>query len=259
MRPHIIKFLRPKPPLSLKFFMIMDLAILIGPIGFMILVAVKFVDQVWAMQPHQLAPYRLPHFRLIPEEKLALGKFLFLCVGREDFIPGVGMDARVVNLGRHCHWGRGEILNLFELEIQVFRDACQLCHVCFAATGMRRYEIGDELLLETIFTVHSVEYILEFMEEVERWFAHAVEHFVGGVLRGHFQSAAHMVGNKFLHVDAVGLRNFCGVGMSHGKVVSDTAAHKRFLHSRQGIHAAVYVGEKGVVSVEIRTRLRMQA
>ena len=73
---------------------------------------------------------------IIPEEVFALGEFFFGGGGGENFLAGVGVDSGVENLGREGHWRRGEVLNLFEMEVEVAGLDGEQGHVDFAASGM---------------------------------------------------------------------------------------------------------------------------
>ena len=62
--------------------------------------------------------------RLIPEEILTLGQFLLLALGTLDGFEGIGVIAGIPRLGGDRHGRRSEVLNLFELEVEVLGDNC---------------------------------------------------------------------------------------------------------------------------------------
>ena len=57
---------------------------------------------------------------LIPEEELALGKLFLLGLGTLDWLKGIGVEPRVPRLGGNGHGGRRKILNLLQLEVEMF-------------------------------------------------------------------------------------------------------------------------------------------
>ena len=136
-------------------------------------------------------------FRLIPEEVLALGQFLLLALGTLDGFKGIGIITRIPRLSRDCHGCGGEVLNLFELEVEMLGDDSQLGHISLRTPWMAGDEIGDDLLVEMLLAIDAVEDALEFVELLERWFAHQHQYVVAGVFWSNLQSTANMVGDEF--------------------------------------------------------------
>lgn len=83
------------------------------------------------------------------------------------------------------------------MEIQPFCGDGQFGHVFLAATRMAADEIWNNLLVQSLLAVDTVEYPLEFMELTERRFAHEAQHIVARVFRCNFQTSAYMMANKF--------------------------------------------------------------
>lgn len=75
-----------------------------------------------------------PLLRFIPEEVLALGEFLFGSLCAEYLFQRVRVIACVPCLCGIGHRCRCEILYLFEMEVETFRDDRQFCHILFPAT-----------------------------------------------------------------------------------------------------------------------------
>lgn len=148
---------------------------------------IQFVYQVISSHALQFADDVAAFFGLVPEEEHALGQFLFLGLGREDRFQCVRMESRVPGFCRYGHRGRGEVLNLFQVEVQVLGDDCQFGHVFFRASRMAADEIGDKLLAQVQFLVQLVEDALEAVELFERRFPHQVQYPVAGMFGGHFQ------------------------------------------------------------------------
>lgn len=126
---------------------------------------------------------------VIPEKVFALGLFLLRCGGGEDFLTGIGMIAGVVDLCGECHRRRCEVLDLFEMKIEFFGLGGQFGHIDFAAAGVGGDKIRYELLFQAVARVDALEKAAEFMVELERGFAHEIQHSVRGVFRSHFQTA----------------------------------------------------------------------
>ena len=61
---------------------------------------------------------------------------------------------------------------------------------------MRTDEVWNDLLVEPLFLVDLVEDAFEFVEEVERWFAHELQYLWTGMFRCYLQSAAHVLGDQ---------------------------------------------------------------
>ena len=96
----------------------------------------KLVCQVRSSDTPQFRFYFLLFFRLIPEEELSLGKFFPLCFSTEDRFQCVRVKSGIPSLSRYCHRSRGEVLYLFQVEVQAFGDNGKLRHIFFFASGM---------------------------------------------------------------------------------------------------------------------------
>lgn len=174
--------------------------------------------------------------RVIPEKELPLVELLLLCSGSIDLLAGIGMDAGVIDFCGEGH-GRGrEVLDLFEMEIQFLGLGGQFGHVLEAASGMARNEIRYNLLAEAGAGIHSVEQVLELMEEAERRLAHKVQDGVGSMLWRHFETPRDMVGYQFLVVARVGPVYVLVARAVHAEVVADSGAYERLLHTGKGVH-----------------------
>ena len=136
-------------------------------------------------------------FRLIPEEVLALGQFLLLALGTLDGFKCIRIVARIPRLSGNGHGRWSEVLNLFELEVEMLGDDSQLGHISLRTPWMAGDEIGDDLLVEMLLAIDAVEDALEFVELLERGLAHQVQHAIAGVFRGHLQTSADMLRNQF--------------------------------------------------------------
>ena len=138
---------------------------------------------------------------------MSLSQLLTGRFGRKNGIKRVRIETCVPRLCGHGHGRRREVLYLFELEVHVFREDGQLGHVFLVTSGMRRNEVGDDLLAQVFLAVDAVEDALELSELTERRFAHEHEHAVAGVLGGHFESSADVARDEFagiLHGRTVG-------------------------------------------------------
>ena len=131
------------------------------------------------------------------------------------------MQACVPCFGGNRHGGGGEILHLLKLEVEVFGENSQLCHVFGGAAGVRTDEVGDDLLAQFLAAVDVVEDTLEVVEELEGRFSHEIEHPVGCVFWGNFQPSAYMLGNQFFCVLAVDAVDACIACIVQQEVVAN--------------------------------------
>ena len=161
---------------------------------------IQLVYQVASSHALQFADDVAAFFGFVPEEEHALSQFLFLCLGREDRFQCVGVESRVPGFCGYGHRGRGEVLNLFQVEVQVLGDDRQFGHVFFRTSRMAADEVGDKLLAEIQFLIQLVEDALEAVELLERRFPHQVQYPVTGMFGSYFQPSAHVAGNQFARV-----------------------------------------------------------
>ena len=216
-------------------------------------------DEVRAADASQFALDVAPLFGLIPEEELALGEFLALCLGAEDGLEGIRVEACVPGLCGHSH-GRGrEVLHLLEVEVEALGDDGELGHIGLFASRVGTDEIGDDLLAEVLFAVDAVEDALELFEELERGFAHVHEDAVGGVLGCHFQSAADVLADELAGVGPGGLVDLLVGAAVEQQVVAHAAANETLLDAGQGVNGVVDVEQGCVVGVEVGTDGGMDA
>ena len=86
------------------------------------------------------------------------------------------------------------------MESQLAGDVGQLGHILLTAPWMAADEVRDDLLVQVLFAADAVELSLKLVEQLERGFAHELQHTVAGVLGCHFQPAADMASNEFTGV-----------------------------------------------------------
>src|SRR3712207_1972404 len=79
------------------------------------------------------------------------------------------------------------------------------------------------------------------------------------MLRCHFQTTAYVAANQFFGVLFGGLVYFFIFALMQENVVSDTAADKTFLDSRQGVDAVVNIQNLTVVGIQVGKNLRINA
>ena len=95
--------------------------------------------------------------RVVPEEELALGLLVAVGTGGVDGLHGIGIDAGVEYLGAQGH-GRGrKVLNLLQTEVELLGLYGELGHIDLGTAGMAAYEIGYELLTQSVLPVYSVK------------------------------------------------------------------------------------------------------
>lgn len=135
------------------------------------------------------------------------------------------MYSRVPCFGAYGHRGRGEVLYLFQLEVESARDGGQFLHVLFPASWVAADEVWDELLAKSCTAVYVVEPSVEVIEQLERRLAHEVQHAVAGVFGCYLQSSAHVVYDEFFGIFASELL------VGKYEVVTNSAANEALLYS----------------------------
>ena len=124
----------------------------------------KLLDEVWTTNAAQTLFDATTLLRLIPEEILALGQLVTLCLGTLYGFQRIGVVTRVPRLGRYRHGCGREVLHLFQLEVELLGLDSQLSHIGFRTTRMAGDEVGDNLLIEVFLTIDAVEDALEIIE-----------------------------------------------------------------------------------------------
>lgn len=191
----------------------------------------------------------------VPEEEHTLFAFIVGGGGGEDGFEGVGMDARAVDDGGDGHWRGGEVLDLFEFEIEVVGLGGEHCHIYFAAARVAGDEVWDELLVEAVLAVDVVELAHELVEEGERGFAHDVEDGIGGVFGGYLEAARDVVGDELLDVGLMALLLVGRGVVVEEHIVAHTAADERLLDGWNGVDFLIEAEQAGVVGIHVLTDL----
>ena len=171
------------------------------------------------------------------------------------------MHARRINLRRHRHGRRREILHLLQAKPQILRLQRQLRHVLGPRTRMRRDEIRNDLrLLFSRLLRRPIELLLERVEQLERRLPHHLQHVIARVLRRHFQPPRHVMRREFLDVFLVTRLHLRRRALVVQKqVVANPARHKRVLHARRFAHRLVNVQQRCVICIQIPTYIRPDA
>ena len=115
------------------------------------------------------------------------------------------------------------------MEIQFFGDNSQFGHILLLASRVTADEIGDDLLAQVLLCVDAVENLLEFLELLEGWLAHEVEHLIAGMFWRYLQPAANMLGNQFFGVLSVGFVHLLILVAMQQEIVADTATDEALL------------------------------
>ena len=195
----------------------------------------------------------------IPKEVLSLRLLLFRGLSTEDGFQGVWVITRIPRLGTYGHRRGREVLHLFELVPHTACEVGQLRHVALVATGMRGDEVRDELLVEVLLLVYAVEDAFELFEELERRFSHKHQHIVRRMLRGYLQTTAHVLCYQFASVLARSGIYLLVLALMEQQVVADTGTDEALLYLGQSIDSVVDVEQGGMVRIEVRTNLRVDA
>ena len=125
------------------------------------------MDEVCAAYPPQFLLDFPSFFGLVPEEEHPLQQLVAGIMGAEYRFECIGVVTGVPHFGADGHWSRGEVLDLFQLEVEPLCGDCQFRHILLVAPRMTTDEIGDNLLFEIFLSVDLVEDALEFLEQLE--------------------------------------------------------------------------------------------
>ena len=124
---------------------------------------------------------------------------------------------------------------------------------------MRTDEVWNDLLVEPLFLVDLVEDAFELVEEIERWFAHELQHLWTGMFRCYLQSAAHVLGDQLAGIFLCRLVHLLVLALVQEQVVAHTTTDEALLDTRQGIYGMIDLQQLAVVGVQVRTNLRVHA
>ena len=160
------------------------------------------------------------------------------CINRFERI---GVVARIEHFGGYRHRRRREVLHLFKFIAHLARETCQLSHISLTAAWMAGDEVGDNLLIEMLLAIDTVEDTLELVELLERWLAHQLQHMVTGMLGSHLQTSANMVFNEFAGIFHRSLVRFLVFAVMQQQIVAHTTADETLLDTRQGVYSPIYL------------------
>ena len=183
-----------------------------------------------------------------PEEIPLLTAFLLLRACHVDLFARIGILARVEHHRRERHRRGGQVLHLFEREMQPAQHlAGQRLHVAFGAARVRRDEVGDQLVVEPVAAADRAEVVVEPLEKGEGRFAHQCEHPLLGVLGSDFEPSRRVMADDRLQVVA-----------SVEEVVADAAADEGLLDPLYGADLGVEIEQRPVVVVQVGADARVQ-
>ena len=190
---------------------------------------------------------------------MTLGKFIFRCLGREDWFKSVGVITGIPRLGTDGHGSRSKVLNLFKLEVQSLGLYGKVSHIFLMTSGMGGDEVRNELLTQSLFFVYLVKDTLKLFKKLEGRFSHQLQNGIGGVLRCYLQSAADVIADKLTGIFPCRLVGFLILTVMKQQVVSHARAYEALLNLWQGINRAVDVEQGRMVGVKVGADLRIDA
>ena len=115
------------------------------------------IGVAWELLQDRLQRLNYREFGFQTEEEMQYhGEFFLFGMCGVDGLEGIRLEACVKRLGCDCHGGWGEVLHLFEMEVEFLSKCCEFCHVHLLTGGVRGNEIGYKLLIEMVFGIHSV-------------------------------------------------------------------------------------------------------
>ena len=160
-------------------------------------------------------------------------------MGGIDGFERIRVVACIEHFGGYRHGRRREVLYLFKLVAHLACKTGQLGHIILMTTWVAGDEVGDNLLVEMLFTIDAVEDALEFVELLERRFAHQRQYTIGSMLWSHLQTSADMILDEFARVLHSGLVRLLVLAAIQQEVVTHTTADKTLLDIWQGIDSTI--------------------
>ena len=203
--------------------------------------------------------YAAALFRLIPEEELALCKFLALSLCAVHWLKRVRVITCIPCLSTNRHRRGREVLYLLQLEVKALGLNCKFSHILLMAAGMTAYKVRYELLSQSSLLVNALEYFCKLLELLERRLTHKLKHIVRCVFGGNLKTSAHMLCYQFLCVLLRSLVVFLVLAAIQKKVVTNTAADEALLYSFQCIYGMIYFKQLAMVCIQVGTNVRIDA
>ena len=117
----------------------------------------KFLDKVRTAHAFELGYETVTLGRVVPEKELALGLLVAVGTGGIDRLHGIGVDSRVEYLSAQGHGSGCKVLNLLQTEVELLCLYGEFSHIDLGTAGMAAYEIGYELLTQSVLLVYSVK------------------------------------------------------------------------------------------------------
>lgn len=161
---------------------------------------------------------------------MPLGEFFLGCLSTKNRLKRIRVIARIPCFCGNGHRSRGEVLHLFQMEIELFGMYGKLSHVFLFASRVGGYEVGDNLLSQVLLCVDAVEDALELFKQIERWLSHQVKYVVGSMFRSYLQTAAYVSANQFACVLFGGFVRFLVACTMKQQVVANAASNEAFLY-----------------------------
>ena len=178
---------------------------------------------------------------LTTEEVALLLALILLRASNIYLFSRIGVDTRIEHHRREGHRRRGKGLHLLKGEVEVAQDLLgQGPHIALRTAWVRRDEVGDELVVETLPATNLLETAVHLLEERKRGLAHKAQHAILGMLRGYLQTTRGMVLDH--GVEVVRLVE---------EVVADATADEGPLHTLRLSNLAVEFQEARVVVIHI--------
>ena len=219
---------------------------------------VELVYEILPTYATQLVEDGTPLLWLVPEEEQTLRQLLLFATGTEYRLHRIGMITRVPNFGRYRHGSGREVLYLLQVEIQPLGNDGQLCHVFLTTSRMTGNEIWDELLTKSCLLIDTVEQLLESFKQLKRRLAHDAKHAIGGMFGSHLKPSTDVPSDELACIVTGGFIQFGFLVRVQEQVIAHTAPDERLLDTRQGIHRAVNIKQRAMISIQVGTYRRME-
>ena len=187
-------------------------------------------DQVFTVGHLQRFDHTLGVAGLVILQQSPLHGLALVGLFDKDRLEGVGIKPGVVHTGADRAGGGIEILHLFRLHVIFVQVFGQKHRILQGTARMAGHQVRHKILLFARLFAQLVEFILEFVENLDGGLAHISQRSGGHMFGGHLQLAGHMVLDQFFKEGVV----FLG----HQVVEPDAAADEHLFDTGQCAHPA---------------------
>ena len=162
---------------------------------------------------------------------------------RQRVFPGV------IHGGGVSQRRRVEVLYLVETEAMLFQPQRQIHHIFITRTRVRGDEIRDQILFFTCLFRVGIEQLFKAVIAAHARLHHLRQRPFFGMFRGNLQITANVMGRQLFDIARI----------FHGDVITHAGSDEDLFNAFQITRAAIEVDRRFVVSVHMRTNIRVNA